>query len=68
MSPPYMFVPTVDDEGTYIGGRKNGKKHGLGKNDLREWQCLRRRMEGQQKTWEREVYLEEWLPLRRRME
>ena len=31
MSPPYMFVPTVDDEGTYIGGRKNGKKHGLGK-------------------------------------
>ena len=31
MAPPYMFVPTVDDEGTYIGGRKNGKKHGLGK-------------------------------------
>ena len=31
MAPPYMSYQTIDSEGTYIGGRKNGKKHGRGK-------------------------------------
>ena len=31
MAPPYMSYQTVDNEGTYIGERKNGKKHGRGK-------------------------------------